>query len=43
MVISQNPLETRLLLLFVNIGQSLAKIIPKCKYSLFTQFLPDTI
>ena len=28
---------------FVNIGPSLAKIIPKCKDSLFTQFLPDKI
>ena len=28
---------------FVNIGPSLAKRIPKCKDSLFTQFLPDKI
>ena len=28
---------------FVNIGPSLAKRIPKCKDSLFTQFLPDTV
>ena len=28
---------------FVNIGPSLAKRIPKCKDSLFTQFLPDKV
>ena len=29
--------------LFVNIGPSLAKIIPKCNVILFTQYLPDTV